>query len=123
MTFRDSFQYFSQDPFPLGEIHLGPSVRGYWVDEEVPAKLQHYTNIFMLHTPARSKGGFPLLAEDSASKMAWISALQASLRDYKRLSPSRDLPCSSAQRREQRLGYEEEDNITSSTSSKVTTIL
>ena len=109
-----------QDPFPLGEIYLGPSVRGYWVDEEVPAKLQHYTNIFMLHTPARSKGGFPLLAEDSASKMAWISALQTSLRDYKRLSPSRDVACSSAQRREQRLGYEEEDNITSS---KVHTVL
>jgi hypothetical protein len=119
---KNTLRYYQTpyDPFPLGEILLGPSVRGYWVDEEVPEKLQHYTNVFMLHTPVRSKGGFPLLAEDSASKMAWISALQASVRNFKRLSPSRDVACASAQRREQRLGYEEEDNITSS---KVTTVL
>ena len=38
----------------------------------------------MLHTPARSNGGFPLLAEDTGSKMAWMTALQDTIRNNKR---------------------------------------
>jgi hypothetical protein len=80
---KNSLRYYQSpyDPYPLGEIYLGPSVRGFWVDEHVPDKLQHYTNAFMLHTPSRSNGGFPLLAEDSGSKMAWITALQDTVRN------------------------------------------
>lgn len=101
-----------QDPFPLGEIILGPSVGGYWVDEEVPEKLQHYTNIFMLHTPARSKGGFPLLAEDATSKAAWIAALQEAFTHSKhmRVLEAGTSASTSAQCREE-LSYEEEENI------------
>lgn len=82
-----------QDAYPLGEIFLGPSVRGYWVDEDVPHKLQHYTNIFMLHTPARSKGGFPLLSEDASSKEAWITALQEIIRGCRGLQSSDRVQC------------------------------
>lgn len=105
-----------QDPFPLGEIILGPSVGGYWVDEEVPEKLQHYTNIFMLHTPARSKGGFPLLAEDATSKAAWIAALQEAFTNSKHMRVL-EATSTSAQCREE-LSYEEEENI----STNVTTV-
>lgn len=111
--------FFLQDPFPLGEIILGPSVGGYWVDEEVPEKLQHYTNIFMLHTPARSKGGFPLLAEDSTSKAAWIAALQEAFTNSKHMRClEAGTPASSNAQCREELSYEEEENI----SSKVTTV-
>lgn len=98
-------------------------MRGYWVDEEVPEKLQHYTNIFMLHTPARSNGGFPLLAEDASSKMAWIRALQDTVRNNKR-SPTHAEAVRTAEDKtgaqfsEHRHSYEEEDMITP----KVTTV-
>ena len=72
-----------QDPTPLGEIILGPYSSGYWVDEDVPERIKHNLNVFMLHVPARANGGFPLLAEDSAAKKEWMEALQCVIDDYK----------------------------------------
>ena len=89
------------------------------MDEEVPEKLQHYTNVFMLHTPARSKGGFPLLAEDATSKGEWIAALQEAFTNSKhmRVLEAGTSASTSAQCREE-LSYEEEENI----STNVTTV-
>ena len=87
-------------------------------------RLQHYTNgVFMLHTPARSNGGFPLLAEDASSKVAWIQALQDTVRNSKR-SPAHAVAVTAkaegtgAHFSEHRHSYEEEDTITP----KVTTV-
>ena len=96
------------------------------MDEAVPDKLQHYTNIFMLHTPARSKGGFPLLAEDAMSKTAWITALRDTVRCSKHpvqlrskleAAATASASPSGLCTREQ-LSYEDEENI----SAKVTTV-
>ena len=83
------------------------------MDEDIPDKLQHYTNAFMLHTPTRSNGGFPLLAEDSGSKMAWITALQDTVRNSKR--PPAHTPAAAAPPSPPQLdtySYHEEDETT-----------
>ena len=106
------------------------------MDEDVPGKLEHYTNIFMLHHPMRPKGGFPLLAEDVTSKTAWIAALQETIRSSKNSvvqyaytpAPSAKVAAAAAatatvspptaQHREQH-SYEEEETI----SKKVATVI
>lgn len=64
----------TKDAVPLGEIILGSD--GYWVDEVLPEKLEHHSNIFMLHAPDRQRGGFPLAAESVQEKKSWMEALQ-----------------------------------------------
>ena len=83
------------------------------MDEDVPDKLQHYTNAFMLHTPSRSNGGFPLLAEDSGSKMAWIAALQDTVRNSKKPAAARtEVTPAPASPPFHTHSYEEEDTFT-----------
>ena len=89
-------------------------MRGFWVDEEVPDKLQHYTNVFMLHTPSRSNGGFPLLAEDSGSKMAWITALQETVRNSKTPPTKAETPSLPSPQYDHH-SYEEEETFTPNT--------
>lgn len=76
----------AKDPNPLGEVILGPTSSGYWVDTEVPERLKHCLNVFMLHVPNRANGGFPLLTEDASAKKAWMQAIQAAIYKY-RASP------------------------------------
>ncbi len=64
-----------QDPHAHGEIILGSSLDGYYVDENVPAKLVDRMHIFMLHVPGRGGGGFPLLADSPEEKEEWTKAL------------------------------------------------
>ena len=49
------------------------------MDTNIPEKLQHHDNMFMLHVPNRPGGGFPLLAESCEQKEAWIKALNAAI--------------------------------------------
>lgn len=46
------------------------------MDEILPAKVKDTVFGFMLHTPGRTNGGFPLYAENEESKKAWMKALQ-----------------------------------------------
>ena len=49
---------------------------GFYADEVLPAKFKDTMFSFMLHTPGRGNGGFPLYAENEESKKAWMEALQ-----------------------------------------------
>ena len=46
------------------------------MDEVLPPKYKDTMFGFMLHTPGRVNGGFPLYAENEESKRAWKEALQ-----------------------------------------------
>jgi hypothetical protein len=61
--------------FPVGELVLGSPSEGYWVDEVVPDGIENNTCTFMLHVPDRLRGGYPLVAPDTASKKQWMSVL------------------------------------------------
>ena len=63
-----------KDAVPLGEIILGAN--GFHVDENLPEKLEHHANIFMLHVPNRQGGGFPLMAESADSRKSWMKAIR-----------------------------------------------
>ena len=67
---------YEQDAFALGEVILGSNSGGFYVDEVLPPKFKDTAFGFMLHTPGRENGGFPLLAETEESKKAWMEALQ-----------------------------------------------
>ena len=64
-----------QAAYPLGELTLGSPSEGYWVDEIVPDGVESMMYTFMLHVPERARGGYPLLAPDTASKKQWMSVL------------------------------------------------
>lgn len=49
---------------------------GFYVDEVLPPKFKDTMFAFMLHTPKRGNGGFPLYAENEESKRAWMDALR-----------------------------------------------
>lgn len=68
-----------QDSHPLGEIILGSSADGFYVDEDVPSKLQDHMFIFMLHVPNRAGGGYPLYADSAQSKKEWMEALRGAI--------------------------------------------
>ena len=72
-----NFGFFSpsQAAFPVGELVLGSPSEGYWVDEVVPDGIENNTCTFMLHVPDRLRGGYPLVAPDTASKKQWMSVL------------------------------------------------
>lgn len=67
--------HYLQDPHACGEIILGSSSDGYYVDEDVPPNLPAGMHVFMLHVPNRSRGGFPLLADSEESKRQWMDLL------------------------------------------------
>ena len=54
---------------------MGSPSEGYWVDEIVPDGIESNSCTFMLHVPDRQRGGYPLMAPDTASKKLWISVL------------------------------------------------
>jgi hypothetical protein len=49
---------------------------GFYVDEVLPSKFKDTVFSFMLHTPRRGNGGFPLYAENEESKKGWMEALR-----------------------------------------------
>lgn len=65
-----------QDAFALGEVILGSRSEGFYVDELLPPKFKDTMFGFMLHTPGRVNGGFPIYAENEDSKKAWMKALR-----------------------------------------------
>ena len=69
--------FLFQDPHACGEIILGSSNDGFKVDEDVPAKYGTCMYIFMLHTPHRGGGGFPLQAKSEEAKKEWMECLSS----------------------------------------------
>ena len=65
----------TQAAFPLGELVLGSSKEGYWVDENIPDGIDYTSATFMLHVPDRARGGYPLQAPNVASKKQWMKVL------------------------------------------------
>ena len=45
------------------------------MDDVVPDGIESNTCTFMLHVPDRQRGGYPLMAPDTASKKLWMSVL------------------------------------------------
>ena len=51
------------------------------MDEVLPPKFKDTMFGFMLHTPGRGNGGFPLYAENEEAKKAWMEALRRVIED------------------------------------------